>query len=76
MLDSVTHIHARSSSILILAYRIYTHIKLCFLHACIDMDSFEIVYLSSDDESPFERNQRLLREHQEEEDQRRVQNTL
>ena len=40
------------------------------------MDSSEIVYLSSDDESPFDRNQRLLREHHEEEDRRRVQNHL
>ena len=60
----------------ILSSRIHTRIKLCFLHACIDMDSFEVVYLSSDDKSPFERNQRLLKEYHEEEDRRRVQNHL
>ena len=40
------------------------------------MDSSEIVYLSSDDESPFDRNQRLLKEYHEEEDRRRVQSHL
>ena len=51
-------------------------IKLCFLCTCIDMDSPDIVYLSSDDESPFERNQRILKEYHEEEDRRRVQSYL
>lgn len=37
------------------------------------MDSSEVICLSSDNESPFERNQRLLKEHHEEEDRRRVQ---
>ena len=40
------------------------------------MDPSAVIYLSSDDESPFERNQRLLKEHREEEDRRRVQNHL
>ena len=40
------------------------------------MDSPDIVYLSSDDESPFDRNQRILREYHEEEDRRQVQNHL
>ena len=40
------------------------------------MDSSEVVYLSSDDESPFERNQWLLKEHHEEEDRRQVQDHL
>ena len=40
------------------------------------MDSSEIAYLSSDDESPFDRNQRLLKEHHEEEDRRQLQSHL
>ena len=40
------------------------------------MDSYDVVYLSSDDESPFDRNQRILREYHEEEDRRRVQSHL
>ena len=40
------------------------------------MDSYDVVYLSSDDESPFDRNQRLLKEFHEEEDRRRVQSHL
>ena len=40
------------------------------------MDPSEIVYLSSDDESPFDRNQRLLKEHHGEEDRRRIQSHL
>ena len=50
--------------------------KLCFLHACIDMDTCDIVYLSSDEETPFERNQRLVQEHHAEEDRRQVQSHL
>ena len=50
--------------------------KLCFLHACIDMDTCDIVNLSSDEETPFERNQRLLHEHHAEEDRRQVQSHL
>ena len=38
------------------------------------MDSYDVVY--SDDESPFDRNQRILREYHEEEDRRRVQSHL
>ena len=76
MFGSIIHIHARSLFIFILAYRIYTHIKLRFLHACIYMDSSEIVYLSSDEETPFERNQRLIQEHHAEEDRRQVQRHL
>ena len=48
-------------TIFILASRVHTFIELCFLHACIDMDPSEIVYLSSDEESPFDRNQCLLK---------------
>lgn len=40
------------------------------------MDPSEVVYLSFDDESPFDRNQRLIKEHHEEEDRQRVQNHL
>ena len=40
------------------------------------MDSYDVVYLSSDDESPFDRNQRLLKEYHEEEDRRQVQSHL
>ena len=40
------------------------------------MDSYDVVYLSFDDESPFDRNQRLLKEYHEEEDRRRVQSHL
>lgn len=40
------------------------------------MDPSEVVYLSSDDESPFDRNQRLIKEHHEEEDRRRIQSHL
>ena len=40
------------------------------------MDSSEIVYLISDEETPFERNQRLVQEHHAEEDRRRVQSHL
>ena len=40
------------------------------------MDSYDVVCLSSDDESPFDRNQRLLKEYHEEEDRRRVQRHL
>ena len=81
----MSRIHARlsfsypSSVIISLHSRmshIHTHFKLCFLHACIDMDSSEIVYLSSDEETPFERNQRLLQEHHDEEDRRQVQRHL
>ena len=73
------HRHICPKSILLnfmLAYHIYVHIKLFFFHACIEMDSSEVIYLSSDDESPFERNQRLLKEHHEEEDRRQVQSHL
>ena len=40
------------------------------------MDSYDVVCLSSDDESPFDRNQRLLKEYHEKEDRRRVQSHL
>ena len=40
------------------------------------MDSLEVVCLSSDDETPFDRNQRLIQEHHAEEDRRRVQDHL
>ena len=59
-------------TIFTLASRIHTHIKLCFLHACINMDSFEVVCLSFDEETSFERNQRLIQEHHAEEDRRQV----
>ena len=80
----LSRIHARLSFsypssvfiIFIFASRIHAHIKLCFLYACIDMDSYDVVYLSSDDESPFDRNQRILREYHEEEDRRLVQSHL
>ena len=39
------------------------------------MDPSAVIYLS-DDESPFDRNQRLIKEYHEEEDCRRVQNHL
>ena len=72
-----------SSAQLLHPYSVFTtfalrsaFIKLCFLYACIDMDSYDVVYLSSDDESPFDRNQRVLKEYHEEEDRRRVQSHL
>ena len=40
------------------------------------MASYDAVCISSDDESPFYRNQRLLKEYHEEEDRRRVQSYL
>ena len=40
------------------------------------MASYDAVCISSDDESPFYRNQRLLKEYHEEEDRRRVQSHL
>ena len=40
------------------------------------MGSSEVIYLSSDEETPFERNQRLLKEHHEQEDRRQVQDHL
>ena len=40
------------------------------------MTSPEVVYLSSDDESVFDRNQRLLREHHEREDRHHIQSHL
>ena len=40
------------------------------------MDSYDVVYLSSDEETPFERNQRLIQEHHSEEDLRLVQSHL
>ena len=40
------------------------------------MDSSEIVYLSSDEETPFECNQKLIQEHHAEEDRRQVQRHL
>ena len=40
------------------------------------MDPSKVFYLYSDDESPFDRNQRFIKEHHEEEDRRRVQNHL
>lgn len=40
------------------------------------MGSSEIIYLSSDEETPFERNQRLVQEHHAEEERRRVQSHL
>ena len=42
----------------------------------MDMDSYEVVYLCSDEETPFERNQRLLYEDHAEEDRRQVQSHL
>ena len=36
------------------------------------MDPSEVVYLSSDDEPIFERNQRLIKEHHEQEHRRQV----
>ena len=39
------------------------------------MDSSDVAYVS-DDESPFVRNQHLIKEHHEEEDRRRVQSHL
>ena len=32
------------------------------------MDSYDVVYLSSNEENPFQRNQRLIQEHHVEED--------
>ena len=40
------------------------------------MASYDAVCISSDDESPFDRNQRLLKEYHEEEDRRRIQSHL
>ena len=40
------------------------------------MDSYEVVYLCSDEETPFERNQRLVQEHHAEENRRLVQSHL
>ena len=40
------------------------------------MDSYEVVYLSSNEETPFERNQRLVQEHHAEENRRLVQSHL
>ena len=40
------------------------------------MESYEVVYLSSDEETPFERNQRLVQEHHADEDRRQVQSHL
>ena len=40
------------------------------------MTSPEVVYLSSDDEPIFERNQRLLKEHHEREDRQNIQDHL
>ena len=40
------------------------------------MDSYDVVYLSSDEETPFERNQRLVQEHHAKEERRRVQSHL
>lgn len=40
------------------------------------MDSFELYYISSDDELVFERNQRLIKEYHEEEDQCQVRDHL
>ena len=40
------------------------------------MDQSEVYYISSDDEPVFERNQRLIREHHEQEDCRQVQDHL
>ena len=40
------------------------------------MDSYEVVYLSSDEETPFERNQRLVQEHHAEEDRKLIQSHL
>ena len=51
-------------------------LNFAFSHACIDMDSSEVICLSSDEETPFERNQRLLKEHHEQEDRRQVQDHL
>ena len=51
-------------------------LKFIFLHACIDMTSPEVVYLSSDDEPIFERNQRLIEEHREREDRQSIQDHL
>ena len=45
------------------------------LYAYIDMDS-DVMYLSSDDESVFDHNQRLLREHYKYEDRLHIQNHL
>ena len=66
-------IHARSSLFFASHFALIHPFKLYFLHACIDMDTCDIVYLSSDEETPFERNQRLIQEHHTEEDRRQVQ---
>lgn len=51
-------------------------LNFAIFHACIDMDSSEVICLSFDEETPFERNQRLLKEHHEQEDHRQVQDHL
>ena len=40
------------------------------------MDPSYVYYLSSDDDSAFERNQRLIREHHEQEDSQQIQDHL
>ena len=40
------------------------------------MESYDVVYLSSNEETPFDRNQRLVREHHAKEDRRQVQCNL
>lgn len=76
MLDSVAHIHARSLFIFILVLIMHTHIELFSLMHALDMYPLEVICLSSEEETPFEHNQRLLREHHAEEDRRRVQDHL
>lgn len=40
------------------------------------MDPLEVYYISSDDEPVFERNQRLIREHREQEDRQQIKDHL
>ena len=76
MLGFVMWVHGRSCTISCSSFMLVRMLKFVFLYACIDMTSPEVVYLSSDDEPIFERNQRLLKEHHEREEHRHIQDHL
>ena len=69
MVFSLVHLHAPINARLAVSYAC---LHLSFLYACIDMDSSEVVYLSSDDEPIFDRNQRLIKGHREQEDRHQI----